>query len=178
MAWWDWALIKPLDFRHIADFFLSYGYKPKPATQQTSDIKVKGVRINCIGDRKMFNKPYFEAVEVSSTDSIFSEHDTSDIAECIGLPIFTWRCPPNPTWANDQDNKIFEHRSPFNNQDATFLQVCCDPKAEFDLHTGIMGWVLGFPAVAEQCGEYYRRASGQEAAVTMTCGGTEQVLWL
>ena len=97
------------DFRHIADYFLSYGYKPTPATQQTTGKKVKGVKINCVGDCKMFNKPHFEAVEVSSTDPIFSEHDTSDIAERIGLPIFTWRCPPNSSWANDQDNKIFEH---------------------------------------------------------------------
>ena len=109
--------------------------------KQPTSINVKGVRINCLGDRKMLSKPYFETVEVSSTDPIFSEHDTSDIAERIGLPIFTRRCPPNPRWANDEDSKIFEHESPFNNQDATFLHLCCDPKAELDLlHTGTMGW--------------------------------------
>jgi hypothetical protein len=128
------------DFRHIADYILSYNYKPTPVSHQSISPKVKGVRINCNGDRKMFNKPCFEAVELSSTDLIFSDRDTSDIAERIGLPIFTQRCPPNPGWANELENKIFENGSPFNNQEATFLHLCCDPKAEFDLHTGIMGW--------------------------------------
>jgi hypothetical protein len=128
------------DFRHIADYFLSYNYKPVLATQQSTNIKVKGVKINCLGDRIMFSKPHFEVVEVSSIDPIFTEHDTSDITNRIGLPLFTRRCPPNPRWAHDEDNKIFERESPFNNQDATFLHLCCDPKAEFDLYRGILGW--------------------------------------
>ncbi|KAL1639781.1 hypothetical protein SLS58_007523 [Diplodia intermedia] len=127
------------DFRHIADCFLSYGYEPAPATEQSTGEKLKGVRINCIGDQKMFDKPHFEAVEIPSTDPIFSKHDTSDIAQRIGLPIFTRRCPPNPKWASDRDNAIF-HEDPFNNQDATFLHLCCDPKADFDIRTGTLGW--------------------------------------
>jgi hypothetical protein len=79
------------DFRHITDYFLSYNPNPTTAPQQFSGIKIKGVKINCISDQKMFNKPYFEAVEVSSADLIFSEHNTSDIAKCIDLPIFTQR---------------------------------------------------------------------------------------
>lgn len=128
------------EFRHITDYFLSYNSNPTAAPQQSIGIKIKGVKINCIGDQTMLNKPHFEAVEVSSTDLIFSEHDTSDIAKCIDLPIFTRRCPPNPGWANNPDNKLFENQSPSNNQDATFLHLCCDPKANFDLHTGKMGW--------------------------------------
>ncbi|KAF1812295.1 hypothetical protein P152DRAFT_458677 [Eremomyces bilateralis CBS 781.70] len=128
-------------FRHITDYFLSYGRKSVPATQQPIGPKIKAVRINCIGDQKMFNKPDFEAVEISPTDPIFSKpDDTSDIADRIGLPIFTRRCRPNPKWANDEDNKIFKHESPFNNQDATFLHLCCDPKAKFDLSRGVIGW--------------------------------------
>ncbi|OBT39662.1 hypothetical protein VE00_10672 [Pseudogymnoascus sp. WSF 3629] len=137
----DWrGPIIAYDFRDITDYFLSYSYTPTPATQQSIDTMVKGVKINCIGDRKLFNKPHFEAVDVSSTDPIFSDYDTSDIAKRIGLPIFTWRCPPNPRWANDQDNQIYEHQNPFNNQEATFLHLCCDPKANFDLRTGTLGW--------------------------------------
>ncbi|KAN0069023.1 zinc finger mynd-type protein [Elaphomyces granulatus] len=124
------------DFRHITDYFLWYHYIPGPATQQS----VKGVKINCIGDQKMSNKPNFEAVEIPLTDPIFSTHDTSDIAKRIGLPIFTRRCLPDPKWANHQDSKIFEHQIPFNNQDATFLHLCCDPKADFNLHMGTLGW--------------------------------------
>jgi hypothetical protein len=128
------------DFRHITDYFLSYDYKPTPATQQPTDINVKGVRINCIGDMRAVSEPHFETVEVSSTDPIFTEHDTSDIAQRIGLPIFTRRCPPNPRRENDKDSKVFEHESLFNNQDAKFLHLCCDLKAEFDLRTGTLGW--------------------------------------
>jgi len=99
-----------------------------------------GVRINCIGDQEMYSKAHFEGVEIPSTDPIFSKHDTSDIAERIEFPILTRRCPPNPKWVHDQDNKIFKHESPFNNQDASFLHLCCDPEADFDLRTGIFGW--------------------------------------
>lgn len=128
------------DFRHVADYFLSYNVNPTPAPQPSFGIKIKGVKINCLGDQKIFSKPHFEAVEVSSTDLIFSEHDTSDIAKCIDLPIFTRRCPPNPEWANYPDSKLFENQSPFDNQDATFLHLCCDPKADFHPQSGEMGW--------------------------------------
>jgi hypothetical protein len=64
------------DFRHIADYFLSYGSNPTSATQQTTGVFVSGVRINCLGDRNMFTKPHFEAVKVPLTDAIFSEHNT------------------------------------------------------------------------------------------------------
>ncbi len=130
------------DFRHVADYFLSYGYTPPPTTtQQPTGAKVKGVKINCLGDQKMLGKSHFEAVEVPTTDPIFFEHDTSDIAQRVGLPIYTRRCPSNPEWARNQNNEILGHQSPFNNQDATFLHLCCDPKADFDSHyTRTIGW--------------------------------------
>ncbi|KAI9743182.1 MAG: hypothetical protein M1835_002971, partial [Candelina submexicana] len=103
-------------------------------------MKVMGVRINCLGDRKLLNKRSFEAVEVPFTDVISSEHDTSDIADRINFPIFTKRCPPDPRWAENQENAIFNGGSPFNNQEATFLHLCCDPKSGFDLPRGQLGW--------------------------------------
>lgn len=127
------------DFRHVADYFLSYCYTPTPATQQTTSTNVLGVRVNCIGDREMFQKPHFEAVEVPFTDSIFSKHDTSDIAERIGLPIFTQRCSLDSRWARSQNNETFSG-IPFNNPDATFLHLCCDPKSDFESFTGVLGW--------------------------------------
>lgn len=100
---------------------------------------MKGVRINCLGDVKMLKRPPFEEIELPSTDRIFTKHDTSDIADRIGLPIFTSRCPPDPKWANSHD-EMFKGMSPFNNQSATFLHQCCDPDAELDLSTGSLGW--------------------------------------
>lgn len=112
-----------VDFRHAADYLLSYCYVP-PQTQTI----VKGVRINCLGDIKMLNRPPFEEIELPITDMVFTKHDTSDIADRIGLSIWTRLCPPDPKWANGE-HKIFEGSSPFENQDATFLHSCLDPNA-------------------------------------------------
>ena len=71
------------DFRHITKFFLSYNSKPTSATQLSINIKIEGVKIICIGDQQIFDKPYFEALEVSSADLISFKHDTSDIAKRI-----------------------------------------------------------------------------------------------
>ncbi|UKZ61284.1 uncharacterized protein TrAtP1_002551 [Trichoderma atroviride] len=125
------------DFRHIFDYFLSYNAIPATAAQT-----IKAVRINCFGDQKMCNRPAFESVEILSTDPIFNDHDTSEIANRIGFPIFTHRLPPNPVWAEDQDNKIFKNFNPFNNQDATFLHLCCDPNVPFNPAAGTLGWGL------------------------------------
>lgn len=127
------------DFRHIADFFRSYNTNSATAFLRPPATMIKGVKINCLGDQKMFGKPHFEAVEVSSKDLILF-HDISDIAKRIDLPILTRRCPPNPGWANTPDNELFGNESPFNNQDATFLHLCCDPNAKIDLQSGKMGW--------------------------------------
>jgi hypothetical protein len=127
-----------IDFRHVADYFLSYGYTPPKA--QANVERVKGVRINCLGDVKMLKRPPFEAIELPTTDPIFTKHDTSDIADRIGLPILTRRCPPDPKWANNSKDPMFEHNSPSNNQNATFLHQCCGPSAQFDPSTGSLGW--------------------------------------
>ncbi|KAF1981305.1 hypothetical protein K402DRAFT_342719 [Aulographum hederae CBS 113979] len=101
---------------------------------------IKGVKINCLGDEKVFGKPHFEAVEVPLSDSIFFTHRTSPIAERIGIPIFTRRCPQDPKWKNLKDAKLFGHESPANNQDATFLHTCCHPETASDPCVGSMGW--------------------------------------
>jgi hypothetical protein len=106
----------------------------------SSNEKIKGVRINCIGDEKVFNKPHFEAVDIPRTHPIFLHRDISDIAKLIGLPIFTRRCPPNSKWAKDQENEVFKGQIPTNNPDATVLHLCCDLKAEFNARTGVLGW--------------------------------------
>ena len=130
-----------VDFRHVTDYFLSYGnIAPEAEAKAEAGVeRVKGVRINCLGDVKMLNRPHFEAVELPSTDPIFTTHATSDIADRIGLPILTRRCPLDPKWANSQD-AMFEKESPTDNQDATFLHQCCDPRATSDLSLGSLGW--------------------------------------
>ncbi|KAA8623294.1 zinc finger mynd-type protein [Pyrenophora tritici-repentis] len=35
---------------------------------------------------------------------------------------------------------MFEHKSPSQNQDATFLHLCCDPGAKLDIGKESLGW--------------------------------------
>jgi hypothetical protein len=117
-----------VDFKHLADYFLAYEYqppqyhpgakKPQPGTE-----RVKGVRINCKGDIKMLKRPHYEAVEVPITDPIFTMHDTSDIAERIGIPIMTRKVTPDPKWAGAGGS--------FENYDATVLHKCLKPNAKY-----------------------------------------------
>ncbi|KAK8123045.1 hypothetical protein PG984_011715 [Apiospora sp. TS-2023a] len=127
------------DFRHITDFFLSYGNEPLLTSPKHSS-PVKGVMINCLGDQTMFNKPQFEAIDVSQSDPIFSDGERSDIAQRIGLPILTRRCPRNPDWSRGEKEGLFKGSSPANNQAATFLHQCCDPADDSDLTSGSLGW--------------------------------------
>ncbi|KAI0426894.1 hypothetical protein F5Y09DRAFT_317743 [Xylaria sp. FL1042] len=127
------------DFRHIADYFVSYA-SDRTSVRTDLPATVRGVKINCLGDQKMFNKPHFEEIRLPAANTMFTDYDTSDIAKRIGLPIFTQRCFPHPNWAHVQDSGLFGAESPYNNQDATFLHLSCDPNAKFDLSQGVMGW--------------------------------------
>ena len=124
------------EFRHIADYFFSYNINFTSVFQQSLDIKIKNVKINCIGDQKMFSKSHFEVIEIFSTDFIFCKHDISDTAKRVDFFIFTRRCFSNPRLANHSDSKLFD----FINENATFLHLCCDSKAGFDRHFEKMGW--------------------------------------
>ncbi|KAK5174261.1 uncharacterized protein LTR77_001341 [Saxophila tyrrhenica] len=138
--------IDVVDFRHIVDCLMSYDAKPeylrhdanssKPSTE-SSDTKILGVRINCVGDQGTCNRPQFEAVELSPSDPIFREHDTSDTADRIGLPIFTRRLPPDPKWLA---KTLLDGPKGFENVDATRLHHCLDLEADYDPASGKLGW--------------------------------------
>ncbi|KAF3015603.1 hypothetical protein E8E14_009708 [Neopestalotiopsis sp. 37M] len=144
------------DFRYIADFLIAHRRWSRDVPGPTTDF-VKGVRMNCDSDCKVFNKPRFEPVDVPSTDPIFgvscepeSElqwNDTSDIADRIGLSLLTRRLPPSLRRARLAYGD-------FQNQDATQLHLCCDPTAN-GLPTGY-GSSPGFEAICE----YIRHDAG------------------
>ncbi|KAJ8680481.1 hypothetical protein QAD02_016268 [Eretmocerus hayati] len=120
-----------VDFRHIVDYLTESRDHRIPHTIRPNTV---GVRINCVGDRNICDRPYLELIEVPPTDSIFAEPNTdSDIASCIDLPILTRRYPPHPSWNNDRRN--------YDNVLATFLNLSCyDPKLGTDrLHNGELG---------------------------------------
>jgi hypothetical protein len=74
-----------VDFKHIADYFLTYQYIPTNTSQpsvkesleqkpQPGTERVQGVRINCKGDIEMLKRPHYETVEVPITDPMFINH--------------------------------------------------------------------------------------------------------
>ena len=52
------------DFRHIADFFRTYNDNCARAFLWPPATKIKGVKINCIGDQERFGRARFEAVSI------------------------------------------------------------------------------------------------------------------
>lgn len=124
------------DFRHIANYFLSYLYEPLPSSELP---KVKGVRINCLGDEKISKREHYEAVEIAMDDAVFIKHSKSHITARIGIPIMTRRCAPDPEWASQKEETLPEGE-PFENQDATFLHLSCNKEEEFNPKTGTMAF--------------------------------------
>ncbi|KAI0809559.1 hypothetical protein GGR55DRAFT_689325 [Xylaria sp. FL0064] len=120
------------DFRHVADYFISYGATTVPTLWSQQSITFKGVKINCEGDQKLLNKPHFEEVELYSFETIVADYETSGIAALVGLPIMTKRYPLDPSWANSTQGSM--------NVDATYLHLRCDPQVKSDISGGILSW--------------------------------------
>lgn len=125
------------DFAHIANFYITHE-QSQSVKQQLKRVEISGVRINCIGDQRMLEKPVFEKVKISSIHPIFTRHDSSDIADRDGLAIYTQRLPFDPKWKNDRRNAIF-NKDPCGNVPATHLHICLDPEAEMEPN-GQLGW--------------------------------------
>ncbi|KAF2423400.1 hypothetical protein EJ08DRAFT_701195 [Tothia fuscella] len=164
------------DFRHIADYFLWYDYTPALTKQHVAGVgnpsiingapsaaqnscapKIKGVRINCCADQKKFHRPQFEVIEIPGTHSIFSSHDTSDIANRIGLPIFTQRLPNGES--NDTINAgVIDDNM---NQPAAVLHLRCDFKVDpTNLIEIVYGW--GWPPKEFEKKQYSMLVVGQD----------------
>ncbi|KAK6538194.1 hypothetical protein TWF694_011076 [Orbilia ellipsospora] len=119
-----------------------------------------GIVIHCFGDRQVYGKPHYQPVKVTLTNVIFSDPDTcdtSDIADRIGIPIFTAKLPLNPEWMDVEQAGIFKHSHPHDNQDATYLHICCDPKVQWDVQSGDIGWAW--------CGMRWQRHVGSVLVV-------------
>ncbi|KAK6506206.1 hypothetical protein TWF506_011125 [Arthrobotrys conoides] len=105
---------------------------------------IKGVRVNCLGDHEKCHRPRYEPVEIPITDPIFSKQvqSTSDIADRLGIPLFTRQCPRNPLWA-DSGESSSSGMGFASNQEAAFLHLSCNPTEKFNpvaLGTFGFGW--------------------------------------
>lgn len=124
------------DFRHIVDHLVSFGrwlpFVQSPPSTPGANV-VKGIRINCVGDQKVFNRPLFEPVDVADSHPIFDLAITNkpDIADRIGLPVLTQRYPVDLRWVRKEGLGGFE------NHHATLLHMSCDPTSD---NFGLPSW--------------------------------------
>ena len=124
------------DFRSLVDLFLTHHTKPLLKDQ----VPIRAVRINCVGDQKVFGKPKFEQAFLSRDNNIFTIGSTSDVAELIGLPLRICQLPPHPDWENC--HRKLGGSVPFVNQAATLLNLNADPEREANESEGVLplGW--------------------------------------
>ncbi|KAH8669146.1 hypothetical protein BX600DRAFT_511183 [Xylariales sp. PMI_506] len=105
---------------------------------------IKGVRINCLGDQKLSNKPQLEDIELGEMDifNMFVLHETLAITERIGIPLMIKRFLPHPTWANRKHHEILCYQNPHENPNATSIHLRIDPSSMPDPSRGILSWGL------------------------------------
>ena len=87
------------DYRHFIDYFLAYRAEDMNEGR-LSNLKAKGIKINCAGDMKVYNVPMFEAVDVPYRHPIFNKRGESDIARLIRLPLLAHKYPVDPAWSH------------------------------------------------------------------------------
>ena len=114
------------DYRDVIDYFVLYGDDSR-ADQDAADYvrpgKVRGVKINCVGDQRTFGAERFSAVDVPAGHPVFYE-PVSQISTFVGLPIRTRRCPPDQLWADDNSY------TPYMNIPAPFLHQATDDDSD------------------------------------------------
>lgn len=118
------------DYRDVVDYFISYGVHGNVGGRDKNNDrkgkKVRGVKINCKGDQMYCGAAGYAAVDVPVGHPVFSKA-IAPISEPIGMPLHTWRCPPDKAW---KDN----YSGSYTNIPATFLHQITDEDS------GSWGW--------------------------------------
>lgn len=86
--------------------------------------RIRGVRINCPGDRNVCRARPFEEVILPSTHPIFqgtNTLDSPDIGSRIETPLLVMKEPSHIAWANANDMTRCSDRNPFDNDSAALL---------------------------------------------------------
>jgi hypothetical protein len=111
-----------VDYRDVVDSLTGYRDMTTDPHQNRVE-KVKGVKISCLGDEVAFQAKKYTAVDVPTDHPVFAE-PTTPISARIGLPIKAHKSPPDRRWSA---LGCSGRECPYNNQAATFLQMCVDP---------------------------------------------------
>jgi hypothetical protein len=120
------------DFRDVVDYFLTYGGEAVGGTDQTKRTKVKGVKISCEADQKVFGTKKYVSVQVPREHPVFTQATPPcPISELVELPVLVRKYPADKAWAKDKSIS----GTGYNNQAATFLHLNTDPNSRL-----LMGW--------------------------------------
>lgn len=118
------------DLRDVVDYFRTYGDNEVAHPSWRPAQKVKGVRINCEGDQKVFGVGKYVAVEVPREHFIFADAATPpSISTGIELPVLARKYPLNEAW-------VYTRGGP-DNQAATFLHLNANPNSRKLLGLGL-----------------------------------------
>lgn len=117
------------DFRSAVDYLITYNNHVSehlPGFQNSPGPNVKGVKICCHGDRKLFGLKPYTAAEVPDEHQIYLSTEVNQISALLGFPLLTRQCPPHQAWKDDET--MFP--DPHENVPATFLHMdALDPKS-------------------------------------------------
>ena len=117
------------DFRHVVDYFLSYGDEVVQGLQNLSihtASKIHGVKVTCIGDQNVFGVEPYVPVEVPRDHQVFTMNKPTDISRLLEFPVLIRKYPPDRAWKDDREMQPY----PYQNQAATFLHLNADPKSK------------------------------------------------
>ncbi|KAF2868069.1 hypothetical protein BDV95DRAFT_501280 [Massariosphaeria phaeospora] len=89
----------PMDFRHAVDHFRALYYKGQSRRiEHIEGDKVKGVRLNCLGDTDICQRPQFEGLDVSAAACTWPTEVKSSLTENIDIPLVIKKLPPALVW--------------------------------------------------------------------------------
>lgn len=114
------------DYRDVVNYFISYGDESVrdgelgPADRKG---KIRGVKINCKGDRRTFGADTYSAVVVPRDHPVFYDA-IAPISELVGMPVRTRKYPPDILWRDNHEDNSYE------NVPATWLHLVLDPDSE------------------------------------------------
>ncbi|KAI4119539.1 MAG: hypothetical protein LQ338_007255 [Usnochroma carphineum] len=123
------------DFRNMIDFFMTYGLnRQAEAMNHPLKHKAKGVKVNCYGDIKRFNKKYV-AVDVPKDHPVYLAKP-SPIFALVGMAVKAQRYPFNKIWEDMPHSGVF----PWSNGTAALLQMKADPRNPNTMGLAPLNW--------------------------------------